>query len=190
MAEPATRRAPKRPAKPPTPERLRRRALHYLERFAASRAHLGAVLARRALRDAQALDLPAAPVQAAIADLLDELERLGLLNDRAYAEARARRLAEKGRPPRRIAQDLAARGVDRELATAATSALEAESLDLELQTAIAFARRRRLGPFARAPEAAPSQKALASFARAGFSSRIARRVLAASSIEELEPGDG
>lgn len=189
MAGPATTKPAKRPAKPPTPERLRRRALYYLERFAASRAHLGAVLARRALRDAQALDLPAAPVREAIDRLLDDLEQLGLLNDAAYAEARARRLAEKGKPPRRIAQDLTSRGVARELATAATGALEAESPDLELETAIAFARRRRLGPFARDPEATPSQKAMAAFARAGFTSATARRVLAAATIEELEPGE-
>jgi regulatory protein len=189
MAEPVTRKPAKRPAKPPTPERLRRRALYYLERFAASRAHLGAVLARRALRDAQILDLPTEPVREAIDRLLDDLEQQGLLNDAAYAEARARRLAEKGKPPRRIAQDLAARGVDRDLATAATSALEAETPDLELETAIAFARRRRLGPFARIVEAAPSQKALATFARAGFSSTVARRVLAARSVDELEPGE-
>jgi regulatory protein len=195
MAKPAARNAPAarkvgaRPPKPPTPERLRRRALYYLERFAASRAHLGHVLARRALRDAAALDLPPAPVRAAIDDLLDDLERLGLLDDTAFAEARAQKLARKGKPPRRIAQDLASRGVGRELALATTSALEEASPDLELETAIAFARRRRLGPFAREDTARAPDKALAAFARAGFSSTIARRVLGASSIGELE-GDG
>jgi regulatory protein len=190
MREAGAPRTRGRPAKPPTPERLKRRALHYLERFAASRAHLGHVLARRALRDAAALDLPAAPVRDAIEALLDELERLGLLDDRAFAEARARRLAEKGKPPRRIAQDLAARGVDRELARAATTALEDLSPDLELETAVAFARRRRLGPFARdEARGTPPEKALAAFARAGFSSSVARRVLGARTAEELEPDD-
>lgn len=178
--------AGRRPPKPPTPERLKRRALYYLERFASSRAHLGHVLGRRALRDAAALDLPEAPVRAAIEALLDDLERLGLLNDAAYAEARARRLAEKGQPPRRIAQNLASRGVDRELARAATNSLEAASPDLELETAIAFARRRRLGPFAQENGGKAPAKALAAFARAGFSSTIARRVLAARSIDELD----
>lgn len=187
MSDAGTPRPGRRSAKPPTPERLKRRALYYLERFAASRAHLGHVLARRALRDAAALDLPEAPVRDAIETLLGELERLGLLDDRAYAEARARRLAEKGKPPRRIAQDLASRGVDRALATAATRALEAESPNLELETAIAFARRRRLGPFAReAGGGRPPEKALAAFARAGFSSAVARRILAAASIDELD----
>ena len=191
MSGSGTARPGRRSAKPPTPERLRRRALYYLERFAASRAHLGHVLARRALRDAAALDLPEAPVRTAIEALLDDLEQLGLLNDAAYAEARARRLAEKGKPPRRIAQDLASRGVDRNLAAATTRVLEENSPDLELETAIAFARRRRLGPFAREDGSGkPPEKALAAFARAGFSSAVARRVLAAMSIDELDDAAG
>lgn len=177
-----------RKARPPTPERLRRRALFYLERFAASRAHLARVLRRRALRDAEALELPQAPVLEAIEALLDDLERLGLLNDRTYAEGLARSLAGRGRSPRRIALELGAKGVARHLAEEVTSGLREAAGDLELETAIAFARRRRLGPFAVDPSRGkPVEKALAQFARAGFSRRIAERVLTAARVEELDP---
>ena len=68
--------------------------------------------------------------------------------------------------------------------------LEDLSPDLELETAIAFARRRRLGPFAReAAGGKPAEKALAAFARAGFSSSVARRVLGARTAAELEQDD-
>ena len=177
-----------RAAKPPTPERLRRRALYYLERFAASRARLRLVLRRRALRDAAALELPGEPVAEAIEALLDDLERLGLLDDRAFADARARSLAGKGRPPRRIARELAAKGVSRPLIEAALERLaldqETSPAGLELEAGIAFARRRRLGPFGPAGDAAkPPEKALAAFARAGFTLEVARRVLEASAAE-------
>jgi regulatory protein len=180
-----------RTAKPPTAERLRRRALFYLQRFAASRERLRRVLERRARRDAEALELPWPPVATAIAALLDDLERLGLLDDSGFAEARARSLAAKGRPPRRIAQLLAAEGIARPLIDGALATLAEDEAagrgDLELETAIAFARRRRLGPFA-PPDgpAKPPDKAMAAFARAGFSSRIARRLLKAETVEELE----
>lgn len=177
-----------RRAKPPTADRLRRRAFFYLQRFAATRARLRLVLRRRALRDARELDQPLEPVVEAIETLLDDLERLGLLDDRAFADARARSLAAKGRPPRRIAQELGAKGVDRELALAAVERLAVEQdatpAEQELEAAIAFARRRRLGPFA--PEdgtAKPPDKALAAFARAGFTREVARRVLEASAGE-------
>ena len=178
----------KGPAKPPTPARLRRRALYYLERFAASRARLRLVLRRRALRDAAALDLPAAPVAEAIEALLDDLDRLGLLDDAAFAVGRARSLAAKGRPPRRIARELAAAGVEASLIEAALHRLADERGDtpaaLELDAAVAFARRRRLGPFGPPGEAAkPRDKALAAFARAGFTLEVARRVLDARADE-------
>ena len=148
------------------------------------------MLRRRALRDAAALELPALPITTAIETLLDDLERLGLLDDRAYAAGRARSLAAKGRPPRRIAQELQARGVERELIETAIDELAFErgttAAALELDAAIAFARRRRLGPFGPGDETAkPAEKALAAFARAGFTLDTARRVLTAS-VEELE----
>ncbi len=176
-----------RPAKRPTPERLRRRALAYLERFSTSRAHLGTVLRRRALREAEALELEAAPVEEAIEALLDDLVRLGLVDDRAFALTRARRLVEKGRPTRRIAQELAAKGVDRDLATDVLEGLAEDTPDLDLAAALAFARRRRLGPYAvpGGRERTPEQ-ALATFARAGFPYAVARQVLEAQSVEELE----
>jgi regulatory protein len=179
-------------AKPPTPERLRRRALYYLERFTASRARLRLVLRRRALRDAAALELPPEPVAAAIETLLDDLERLGLLDDQAFAASRARSLAAKGRPPRRIARELAAAGVDKPLIEAALERLADDRGttpdELELQAAIAFARRRRLGPFgAEEATATPTEKTLGAFARAGFTLEVSRRVLEASvaDLEEL-----
>lgn len=188
-------RAGGRAAKPPTPERLRRRALFYLERFAASRERLRRVLSRRARRDATALELDWPPVEDAIEALLADLERLGLLDDGSFAAARARSLAAKGRPPRRIAQLLAAEGINRPLIDRALEGLAEEHAAapdaLELETAIAFARRRRFGPFA-PPDGSgkPPEKALAAFARAGFSSRIARRVLAAESVDELREDAG
>ncbi|HRY23087.1 MAG: RecX family transcriptional regulator [Geminicoccaceae bacterium] len=176
-----------RPAKRPTPERLRRRALAYLERFSTSRAHLGTVLRRRALREAETLELEAAPVEAAIEALLDDLVRLGLVDDRAFAETRARRLVEKGRPARRIVQELAAKGVDRNVAMGVLEGLGEETPDLDLAAALAFARRRRLGPWAvpGGRERTPEQ-ALAAFARAGFPYAVARQVLEAASLDELE----
>ncbi len=143
------------------------------------------MLSRRARRDATALELEWPPVEAAIEALLTDLERLGLLDDGSFAASRARSLAAKGRPPRRIAQLLAAEGIARPLIDQALEGLAEEHAAapdaLELETAIAYARRRRLGPFA-PPDGSgkPPEKALAAFARAGFSSRIARLVLAAA----------
>jgi regulatory protein len=97
------------------------------------------------------------------------------VNDAAFAESRARRLARSGHSRRAIAAHLAAKGI--EIDTAAAALPEGE--EAELLAAIAFCRRRRIGPFARvAPDAPARMKALAALARGGFAQGVARRALA------------
>ena len=56
--------------------------------------------------------------------------------------------------------------------------------NLSLDAAIAFCRRRRVGPFARAePDAALRMKAMGALARAGFARDVAERAL------DMAPGD-
>jgi regulatory protein len=86
----------------------------------------------------------------------------------------ARRLARSGRSRRATLAHLAAKGVDAETAAAALPAGE----EAELEAALAFCRRRRIGPFARAAEDAEARrKALGGLARAGFGHAVARQAL-------------
>ncbi|MCB1884990.1 MAG: RecX family transcriptional regulator [Geminicoccaceae bacterium] len=164
-------------AKAPTPERLRRRALHYLERFPSGEANLRRVLRQRALREAAALDLDSEAVAATVDAVVAEMAGLGLVDDRAFAEGRARSLLAKGRPPSRVRQTLRAKGIDPNTARSALDGLaEGEGLD-EARAALAFARRRRLGPY-RKGEADPGRE-LAILARAGFTYATAKRVVEA-----------
>jgi regulatory protein len=99
----------------------------------------------------------------------------GLVDDAAFAAGRARRGLARGRPPARIAAELAAKGVHADDCDAALAALREEIVDPELAAAAAFARRRRLGPFGLA--SSDRGRELAAFARAGFSRRAAETVL-------------
>jgi len=61
----------------------------------------------------------------------------------------------------------------------------------DLAAAIAFARRRRIGPFRLdAARDASRERDLAALGRAGFGYELARRVIEAESVEELEDGAG
>ncbi len=96
---------------------------------------------------------------------------LGAVDDAAFAAARARRLSKAGRSRLAIAAHLAGKGVAREVAS---SVLPEEELD----AALAQCRRRRIGPFARAPmEREARLKALGALARAGFGREVAERAL-------------
>ena len=66
-----------------------------------------------------------------------------------------------------------------------------EAADPDLAAALAFARRRRLGPFRPQGErAARRLKDLAALARQGFAADLARRIVDAEDLEELEQEAG
>jgi regulatory protein len=181
----------RRKPRPPTPERLHARALHYLERFATTGAHLRRVLLRRAVRDAAALGLDTARVRTDVEAVVARVVAAGLVDDRQFAASRARRLAEAGRSPARIRGALAAKGLDERAIHAALRGLAEAHPDPELAAASAYARRRRLGPW-RPPDARAEHKArdLAALGRAGFGYRVARLVVEAEDAEGLEPEAG
>lgn len=60
-------------------------------------------------------------------DVLERLARTALVDDRRYAEARARALAERGAGNGRIRYELALAGVDREVAEAVIDELPGEA---------------------------------------------------------------
>jgi regulatory protein len=173
----------RRPAGPPPDEaRLTEAATAHLARFAATEAGLRRVLLRRVDRWARAAEaegtldpaaLPAA--RAAAAAVAARMVAKGAVDDAAFAESRARRLLRTGRSRRAALAHLREKGVD--AATAAAALPEGEAA--ELDAALAFCRRRRIGPFARA-EAGPEArlKALGALARAGFGREVAGRALA------------
>jgi regulatory protein len=159
-------------------------ALSYLGRYASSAGNLRRVLQRRVRRRAGADAGAARAADALIDDLLARYRAAGLLDDAAYAAAKARRELARGRSLRRIAAGLAQKGVAEAEAAAALAGLRDGAGDPELAAACAFARRRRLGPFQAAPQ--ERRRELAAFARAGFGQEIARAVLGCADAAAVE----
>ncbi len=185
---PEGRRPAGRPAKRPSEERLWRRALFYLRRFSTTRAHLREVLLRRALREARALDLDPAEVMERVERVVSRAVEAGLVDDAAFALARARRLLTRGSSLRSIRGRLREKGVDPGTLETVLEELAEEMGDPALAAARAFARRRRLGPFRPARERETMrERDLAAFARAGFSYETARRILDRDDAEDDPP---
>ena len=148
-------------------------ALAYAARFATTRARLLAYLARKLQERGWAGDGP--PATAALAD---RLVALGYVDDAGYAAMKARGLAARGLGAGRVRQALRAAGVDGDTTAAALDGAE------PLAAAIAYARRRRLGPFATGQR--DPRKDFAAMARAGHAPDVARRVLAAADAAALD----
>jgi regulatory protein len=156
-------------------------ALAHLARFAATEAGLRRVLQRRVDRWARAAEEEgqediarrAAAAKAAAAEVARRMVAQGAVDDAAFAASRARRLLRGGRSQRAALAHLRAKGVDAETALAALP----DGEEAELDAALAFCRRRRIGPFARTTPEGAEAKALGALARAGFGREIATRAL-------------
>ena len=167
---------PATPRPPLGPDRLRAIAIRYVERYQTTRQRLLRLL-RRKLRERgweEGLDPPD------LEALVEQMAGLGYVNDEAFAEARTRSMARRGLGRSRIAADLQASGIDAETRSALLEATD------PWESALAFARRKRLGPFG-APITEPKQRArqLAAFARAGHPQALAARILGAETVEDL-----
>lgn len=189
----------KRSFAPLNEEKLRRVAIDYLARYAASEAALRQVLERRILRQMMRDEGFAADTekQHALRTTIDAIiashKQTGALNDAAFAETKIASLRRSGASQKRIEQKLAHKGVAKDVVRKTLDAFDEdhdagaseEGNGAEYQAALTFARKRRLGPFRTLireeldTDAQRKQQArdIAALARAGFSYDIAKRVL-------------
>lgn len=161
-------------------------ALAYLERYASSAGNLRRVLMRRVERAARAGAIERSEGMARVDTVIGALVAKRLLDDKAYAEARARSLSRQGRSASAIARRLQVKGVEAELAAGAVEAVKADGHS-DLAAALRLARKRKLGPFrAGAERRERRMRDMAVLGRAGFPFEIARRVIEAESVAALE----
>jgi regulatory protein len=155
-------------------KRLEELALRYVGRYATTRAKLRSYLSRkireRGWGEASAPDLDA---------LGERFAELGYIDDAAFALSKSQALAARGYGKRRLIDKLRIAGVGEEDGLAARDHADGEALE----SALRFARRRRIGPFAvSAPDPKQREKAIAALVRAGHSFGLAR------AIADLGPG--
>ncbi len=168
---------------PPDEAGLQEAALAHLARYAATRAGLERVLFRRIGRwaraaegEREAIEAAAETARKAARAVVARLVAAGVVDDAAFAAARARRLARSGSSRLRIAAHLARHGIS---GAALAAALPTDPA-AELLAALALARRRRIGPFRTisAAEQDALLRELALLARAGFPRAVAQAALA------------
>lgn len=174
------RRQGRKPRPPLDAAALDRLALHYLGRYATTRAKLAAYLHRKLVERGWNGERPPE-----VAALVERMAALGYVNDRAFAEARGAALGRRGLGICRVAEALRHAGVSEEEAAPARETAETEAWE----RALAFARRRRIGPFAREAGDDPDvrRKALAAMLRAGHPMDLAMRIVRTSAGEEATP---
>ncbi len=188
-----TQRPARKPGpKPMTQRRMENIAKFHVERFATTASQLKRVLMRRAERAARIHGGDRSEFAAWAEAIVVRMVRTGVVNDARYAADRTASLRRLGKSPGKIRNLLRAKGVDRKLIddVLADTAVTVTGDDAALEAALAYARRRRLGPFGEQSEDADMKrkkatKDLSALARAGFSYDIAKRIVSAASVEEI-----
>lgn len=155
--------------RPLTDADLQQLALNYVGRYATSRHKLATYLWRKVKERGWE-----GGSQVPVDQIVKDMAAKRFVDDRAYAEMKAGGLTRRGYGPMRVKQALAVAGIDEEDSAQALTIADEESD----AAALAFARRRRLGPYSTRPDDPDSRrKALAAMLRAGHAYLTARRIL-------------
>ncbi len=170
----------RRPTPPLTASWLQAEAVQYLQRWPASEVRVRRLLWKR-IKRAQSFhggtQEEAAPL---VEEVMESLRRNRFVDDARYARLWIDSLRRRGTSQRMIFKKLMEKGVaQHEISAALEAHVPEEGGDPEEVSAVAYAKRRRLGPY-RVPldeSWERKQKDLASMARAGFSYGIAQSVL-------------
>ena len=181
----------KRVARPITAKYLQNAATYYLERYPSTAEGLRRVLNRR-VRRAEMLEAPVMEnVRQAIDAIVARFVDAGVIDDKAFAQTKARSLHRRGTSSRLTRRKLKMAGVDGDTLDEAMEGLDVE-LDAtpaqrEQRAAAALARRRRLGPYRPVEQRQDHRlRDLATMARAGFAYDVARKVIDAASPDALD----
>ena len=155
---------------------LERIGLRYVERYATTRGKLASYLKRKIRERGWEDEAPAEPEA-----LAEKFAQLGYIDDRAFAEAKAGAMGRRGLGARRVGEALRFAGIETEDAEAIAPLIE----DDRIASALAFARRKRIGPHAReaVTDRAMLEKQVGAMVRAGHSPSLAWK------IARMAPGD-
>lgn len=160
---------PRKPRPPLDDGTLEELALFYVGRFATTRAKLRTYLARK-VRE-RGWDGTSEPDLVAVAE---RFAGQGYIDDAAFAVSSAQSLAARGYGKRRLADKLRAAGVEEHDSVSARELSDSQAV----ASALRFAERRRLGPFAvgLSPDREQREKSIAAIVRAGHSFALARAI--------------
>ena len=189
----AKKKPARKPARPITAKYLNNVAAYYLDRYPSTAEGLRRVLNRR-VRKAEVFDAPIMEnVKEAIEAVVAKFVGAGVIDEKAFAQTKARSLHRRGTSGRLTRQKLKMAGVDNSTVDNAMEALgeelHADPAQREWRAAAAYARRRRLGPYRAEKDRAERRlRDLASMARGGFAYDLAKKVIDAASVDALDDG--
>tara|TARA_Y100000590_G_scaffold469166_1_gene655265 strand:- start:2126 stop:2602 length:477 start_codon:yes stop_codon:yes gene_type:complete len=151
-------------------ENLKKYALNYLNRYASSKKNLELIL----LRKVKKLRVEERDYGSYIKIILKELEDNKIINDENLANSIAFTYARNGKSKKIIKYHLIKKGIKSKDINNALEKLEDEIPDFEYESAMIFAKKKKLGKFGKLYN---KEKDLSKMARAGFSYDLIKKIL-------------
>lgn len=160
---------------------LHNSGLYYLERFSTSAENFRRVMMRKVEKSCRAHpEQKRDECGELVNDLIKKFVKSGLLDDAVYAHSVVNSQRRSGKSVRAIQGYLRSKGLSAEIIEESLIEFnddrDKNAAEVEFESAMIFARKKRLGPF-RKSENFEIQKELGRLARAGYSYDTARRVL-------------
>ncbi len=187
MEDESNNKPAKRPPKKVTATRLHNQALYYLDQFPTTAGKMRNVLINKSKKAAEFHEQDWDAVLKMIDGEIERLIAAGILNDKLYAESKARVLSRRGKSVRMIKASLNDIQVDEENIENAVSELGGSERQTDLQSAKNYIKRRKFGPYRASDKRHERrEKDMAALARVGFGYDIVKMVIDAETIEELE----
>ncbi len=176
----------KRPPKEVTASRLHNQALHYLDQFPTTAGKMRNVLINKTKKAAAFHEQDWDEILKIIDLEIERLKKAGILNDKLFAESKARVLARRGKSVRMIKASLNEFQIDEDNIDHAVAELGSNEYQADLQSAINYVRRRKFGPYREeAKRRERRDKDMAALARVGYSYDIVKKVIDAETEEDL-----
>lgn len=173
-------------AKPATAERLRAGALFYLDRYATSSENLRQVLMRRVYKSASLHGTDTTEGAEFVDAIIKKFLELNILDDDAYARMKIESMRRRGTSSKAIRQKLMMKGIPSDIIDKSLDEFEEETGKHEIHSAIAYIKRRRLGPYRIKAREEFQEKDMAALGRQGFSYDMARKLVLVDDITALE----
>ena len=170
-----------------TASSIERAAQYHIARFATSSENLRQVLKRRILRASKYHNTDITASLELVDKLIRHYLERGILDDKCYALTQALKMNRRGKSIKYIRSWLYKKYISKKIINNVLKELFSNNNNPDLIAALSFARKRQFGPYRKKNDGISEiDKEYAAFARSGFSYSLAKQIIEAQNIENLE----
>ena len=171
-----------------TNKRLMNKAISYLSKYSTNSKRLELVLHKHTKKYMS--EIPSEILSLEIDKIVFKFKELGYFNDMSFAYNKIKEMIHHGLSSRNIKSKFSFYSIKHELGEKILDELHEENTNIELKSALIYAKRKNMGPYKKSLTNIDKDTTfirwMNAFGRAGFTYDLSKKVLTLSSISEAE----